>query len=134
MISNLLKPMKEILLSSYGKYMACAGLLVTCAGYDEYRMNQICNIMDTKYSADGVALVVANNKFMCPFTKIDIYTLDRTPFRVNSKYNLSTYEKTHVATEVCLTMPPIIELGNEVFICDADKCIKVGKKLVNKKE
>lgn len=130
-MSNRISTILEILFSPYGKYMACAGLIVTCAGYDEYRMKQIGNIMAAKYSHKESIMIIANNKFMCPFTKIDIYNLSHNNITLTGKHNTlkkkRPLEKKYIATELCLTMPPLIELGNEVFICDADKCIKVGK-------
>ena len=130
-MSSWIKPIREILFSPYGKYTACAGLLIACAGYDEYRMKQLGNIMAEKYNPNEPIMIIANNKFMCPFTKIDIYNLNHNNFTLTGKYNTlnkdPSFVKKYIATELCLTMPPLIELGNEVFICDSDKCIKVGK-------
>lgn len=117
------KIVRDMLISSYGAYMSSFGILVACAEYDNYRMRQICNNAANKHNPNGITSIVANNKFMCPFTKIDIY-----------KYNMDTCDYKYIVSETYMTMPPIIELGNEVFI-NYDKNnnninIKVGKKLI----
>ena len=133
MIFNWIKPIREILFSQYSKYMACSGLLVACVGYDEYRMKQICNTMAEKYSADGCIFVVANNKFMCPFTKINIYKVNDCKCSLTGKNNTlnkeTPLEKKYIATELFLTTPPLIELGNEVFFCNAENCVKISKSI-----